>query len=245
MLFKKIHDKFGGHFTHCISGGAPMDSDVAKFFNRIGIRVMQGYGLSETSPVVSVNYDKRDVLASVGRPLPHFESKIDPETGELQLRGPSVMKGYHNQPEITAETIDEDGWLHTGDIARIDKDGHIFITGRIKNMIVLNGGKKVFPEEVEAIIEKSEYLAEVCVLGMHREGGSKDGTEEIVAVVVPKDKFVGQEGIEKLIKDDIKVLCQQLTLYKRPNEIIIKNEALPKTTTRKVKRREVKELIKA
>ena len=244
-VFKKIHDKFGGHFMGCITGGAPLDVEVGKFFERIGIKVYQGYGLSETSPVVSVNYDKRDVLASVGRPLPHFESRVDAETGELQLKGPSVMKGYHNQPEITAETIDEDGWLHTGDIARIDKDGHIFITGRIKNMIVLNGGKKVFPEEVEAIIEKSEYLAEVCVLGMHREGGSKDGTEEIVAVVVPKDKFIGQEGIEKLIKDDIKVLCQQLTLYKRPNEIIIKNEALPKTTTRKVKRREVKELIKA
>ena len=244
-VFKKIHDKFGGHFMGCITGGAPLDVEVGKFFERIGIKVYQGYGLSETSPVVSVNYDKRDVLASVGRPLPHFESRIDAETGELQLKGPSVMKGYHNQPEITAETIDEDGWLHTGDIARIDKDGHIFITGRIKNMIVLNGGKKVFPEEVETIIEKSEYLAEVCVLGMHREGGSKDGTEEIVAVVVPKDKFIGQEGIEKLIKDDIKVLCQQLTLYKRPNEIIIRNEQLPKTTTRKVKRREVRELIKA
>ncbi|MBQ3640665.1 AMP-binding protein, partial [bacterium] len=246
-MFKKIHDNFGGHFIGCITGGAPLDIEVGRFFERIGIKIFQGYGLSETSPVVSVNYDKRHVLASVGRPLPHFEYRIDKETGELQLKGPSVMKGYHNQPELTAETIDEDGWLHTGDIASIDKDGHVYITGRIKNMIVLNGGKKVFPEEVEAVIEKSQYVAEVCVLGMNREGGSKDGTEEIVAIVVPKDTLYAQydeNTVAGMIKADIKQLCQQLTLYKRPNEVIIYKEPLPKTTTRKVKRREVKELVK-
>ncbi len=247
IMFKKIHDKFGGHFMGCISGGAPLDVEVGRFFERIGIKVYQGYGLSETSPVVSVNYDKRNILASVGRPLPHFEARIDKETGELQLKGPSVMKGYHNQPELTAETIDEDGWLHTGDIARIDEDGHIFITGRIKNMIVLNGGKKVFPEEVEAVIEKSQYIAEVCVYGDYRTSGAKDGTEEIIAVVVPKENLIAQyddKTLNALIKEDIKKLCQQLTLYKRPNEIIITKEPLPKTTTRKVKRKELKEMAK-
>ena len=119
ILFKKIHDKFGGNFIGCISGGAPLDIDVGRFFERVGIKVYQGYGLSETSPVVSVNLDKRHVLASVGRPLEHFEAKIVPDTGELLLRGPSVMKGYHNMPELTAEVIDEEGWLHTGDIANI------------------------------------------------------------------------------------------------------------------------------
>ena len=133
MMFKKIHDKFGGHFMGCISGGAPLDVEVGRFFETIGIKVYQGYGLSETSPVVSVNYDKRNDIASVGRPLPGFEARIDKETGELQLRGDSIMKGYHNQPEMTAEVIDADGWLHTGDIAKITKDGHIYITGRIKN----------------------------------------------------------------------------------------------------------------
>ena len=246
-LFKKIHDKFGGHFFGFISGGAPLDVEVGAFFERIGIRIYQGYGLSETSPVVAVNYDKRDVIASVGRPLPHFEARIDKETGELQLRGPSIMKGYHNQPELTAEVIDEDGWLHTGDIARIDEDGHIFITGRIKNMIVLNGGKKVFPEEVEAVIEKSEYIAEVCVFGAKRTFGSKDGTEEIIAVVVPKENLYAkysEDELAKLIKADIKTLGQQLTQYKRPNEVVILKDPLPKTTTRKVKRREVIELVK-
>ena len=246
VLFKKIHDKFGGNFIGCISGGAPLDIGVGRFFERIGIKVYQGYGLSETSPVVCVNTDKRSVLASVGRPLKHFEARIDSQTGELQLKGPSVMKGYHNQPELTKEVIDEDGWLHTGDIAKIDKDGHIYITGRIKNMIVLAGGKKVFPEEVEAVLEKSEYLAETCVMGIHRSFGAKDGMEEVVAVVVPKEdlyKNHTEEEVEKLVKDDIKVLSMQLTQYKRPSTVIIKKEPLPRTTTRKVKRNEVKNLI--
>ncbi len=248
LLFKKIHDKFGGHFIGCISGGAPLDVSVGEFFERIGIKVYQGYGLSETSPVVSVNYDKRSQLASVGRPLASFEARVDKDTGELQLKGPAVMKGYHNQPELTAETIDEDGWLHTGDIARIDKDGHIFITGRIKNMIVLNGGKKVFPEEVEAVLERSEYLAEVCVLGSSRTFGAKDGTEEVLAVVVPKEELYkkhSDEEVEAMVRADIKTLSQQLTLYKRPTTVTVLKEALPRTTTRKVKRNEVKKLVMA
>ena len=246
IMFKKIHDKFGGHFKGCISGGAPLDVEVGKFFERIGIRCYQGYGLSETSPVVAVNMNKRWDMASVGQPLKGFEAKVDKESGELLLRGGSVMKGYHNQPELTAETIDEDGWLHTGDIARISLDGHLYITGRIKNMIVLSGGKKVFPEEVEAVIEKSEYIAEVCVLGISRAFGSKDGTEEITAVVVPKEYLYekhSEEELEKLIRDDIKLLTTHLAQYKRPTNIIFKRDPLPKTTTRKIKRKDVRELV--
>lgn len=245
-MFKRIHEKFGGHFMGCISGGAPLDVAVGEFFERIGIKVYQGYGLSETSPVVSVNTNKRGDLASVGQPLKSYEAKTDPETGELLLKGPSVMKGYHNQPELTAEVIDKDGWLHTGDIAKISSDGHIYITGRIKNMIVLSGGKKVFPEEVESVIEKSEYIAEVCVLGTSRTFGSKDGTEEITAVIVPKEYLYEKYDdatIEKLVRDDIKLLSTQLTQFKRPTNIVIKREPLPKTTTRKIKRKDVKELV--
>lgn len=247
-MFKKIHDKFGGHFMGCISGGAPLDIEVGRFFETIGIKVYQGYGLSETSPVVSVNYDKRNDIASVGRPLKGFEAKIDKESGELLLRGKSIMKGYHNQPEMTAEVIDEDGWLHTGDIARITKDGHIYITGRIKNMIVLNGGKKVFPEEVEKVLEKSPYFAEVCVLGVTRTFGAKDGTEDVAAVVVPKDDIISKydwETVEKLIRDEVKKLSLQLTSYKRPINVTVMKDPLPRTTTRKIKRKEVKELVKA
>lgn len=246
ILFRKIHDKFGGKFIGCICGGAPLDIAVGKFFERIGLKVYQGYGLSETSPVVSVNTDKRRVLASVGRPLKQFEARIDKETGELQLKGPSVMKGYHNQPELTAQVIDSDGWLHTGDIARIDKDGHIYITGRIKNMIVLSGGKKVFPEEVEAVFEKSSLISEVCVLGLSKMFGAKDGTEEVAAVVVPRENLYSQyseEEVEKIVRDEIKTLSLQLTPYKRPSNVIIRSSALPRTTTRKIKRKDVKELV--
>ena len=225
-----------------------MDLSVGEFFERIGIKVYQGYGLSETSPVVSVNTDKRNDLASVGRPLKSFQARIDKETGELQLRGPAIMKGYHNQPELTAETIDPDGWLHTGDIAKITKDGHIYITGRIKNMIVLSGGKKVFPEEVEAVLEKSPYFAEVCVLGVSRTFGAKDGTEDIAAVVVPSEDVISKyddETVDKLCKDEVKRLSERLTPYKRPINIVVSRNPLPRTTTRKVKRKEVKELVKS
>ncbi|MDR1168442.1 MAG: AMP-binding protein [Heliobacteriaceae bacterium] len=246
IMFGKIHDKFGGHFEGCISGGAPLDTGVGKFFETIGIKVYQGYGLSEASPVVSINTDKRSVLASVGRPLSSLTAKTDPQTGELLLKGPSVMKGYHNQPEMTAEVIDQDGWLHTGDVAEIDKDGHIFITGRIKNMIVLSGGKKVLPEEVETALEQSPYFAEVCVLGVSRSGGAKDGTEDIAAVIVPHAQLYEQydeQTLEKLVRSEVKTLSQRLTSYKRPINIIINKEPLPRTSTRKVKRKEVKELI--
>ncbi len=246
FMFRKIHAKFGGHFSGCISGGAPLDVAVGDFFQRIGIKVYQGYGLSETSPVVSVNTDRRSDIASVGRPLNSFEAKVDDQTGELMLKGPSVMKGYHNHPELTAEVIEPDGWLHTGDIARISKEGHIYITGRIKNMIVLSGGKKVFPEEVESVIDKSPYIAEVCVLGTSRTFGAKDGTEEISAVIVPTDEVIQKydwDTVDKLVKDEVKKLSLRLTPYKRPINIIVSKNPLPRTTTRKVKRKEVKELV--
>jgi len=248
MMFARIHENFGGNFMGCISGGAPLDIAVGNFFERIGIKVFQGYGLTETSPVISVNTDKHHDLASVGRPLKSYEVRVDAETGELQVKGPSVMKCYHNQPELTAEAIDADGWFHTGDIAKITSDGHIYITGRIKNMIVLSGGKKVFPEEVESVLEKSTYFAEVCVIGVSRTFGAKDGTEDIAAVVVPSEELTSKydkETVEKLCRDEIKRLSLRLTPYKRPINVVVSSEPLPRTATRKVKRKEVKALVKA
>lgn len=246
MLFSKIHKKFGGKFNGCISGGAPLDVQVGEFFERIGIRVYQGYGLTETSPVVSVNVDRRDDIASVGPVLSSFEARIDAQTGELLLKGPSIMKGYYNQPELTAQAVDADGWLHTGDIADINKYGHIHITGRIKNMIVLNGGKKVFPEEVESVIEKSPLFSEVCVFGATREGGAKDGTEDIVAVIVPSEQTINdassEEELNATVREEVKNLSNHLASYKRPINIIVRKEPLPKTTTRKIKRLEVKSM---
>lgn len=245
-LFPSIHRKFGGKFKGCISGGAPLDLEIAKFLETIGIKIYEGYGLSEASPVVSMSTDKASKLGSVGRALPNVEVKIDEETGELLVRGDNVMKGYYNQPELTAQIIDEDGWLHSGDIAKIDKDGFIFITGRIKNMIVLNGGKKVFPEEVEAVLEQSPMFQEVCVVGTKRVGGQKDGTEDVSAVIVPKQELIDSipddAELLKKVKAEVKELGNKLSVFKRPTNIIISRELLPRTATSKIKRKEVKQL---
>ncbi len=248
LVFKPFHDNLGGNFIGFISGGAPFDPEVGKFFRRIGLDVYPGYGLSEAAPVVSVDYTKNADLKSVGFLMDSLEAKIDSETQELLLRGPQVMKGYYLQEEMTKEVIDEDGWLHTGDMAKFDKTGRLFITGRIKNMIVLPGGKKVFPEEVEAVIETSEFIKEVCVLSTVRQSGEKKGTEEVTAVLVAKDSYYEQydeKTVEALVLEDVKKKILRVTQYKRPTNIIVRREELPKTTTRKVKRREVKELIEA
>lgn len=248
LMFKKIHNCFGGAFKGCMSGGAPLDLNVAKFFQRVGIQVYEVYGLTETSPIATVNVERHRDLRSVGKPLPGYDAKTDPVTGELLLRGPSVMKGYHNQPELTAQAIDEEGWFHTGDIARIDDKGRVYITGRIKNMIVLSGGKKVFPEEVESVLEKSDMFAEVCVFGVSREGGAKDGTEDIAAVVVPTEELktkYDDKTLDKLMKDEVKRLSQRLTPYKRPINISVVNGPLPRTKKATVQRNKIKELIKA
>lgn len=243
LLFPSIRESLGGQFKGCISGGAPLDLNVGRFIKTIGINVYEGYGLSEASPVVSMNTQKRNKLGTVGRAILGVEVKTDEETGELMVRGDNVMKGYYGQPELTREVITEDGWLHTGDIAEIDKDGFIKITGRIKNMIVLSGGKKVFPEEVESVLEKSPLFKEVCVVGGKRKGGQKDGTEVVTAVIVPNNEAVGTEDaeeIKKIIKTEVANLSHQLAPYKRPVNIIVAETDLPRTATSKVKRKEVK-----
>ncbi len=245
QLFRSILSKFGGNFYGFISGGAPLDPSIGEFFERIGIKIFQGYGLSETSPVISMDRGADRKLLSVGPVLDSYDAKIDPETGELLVKGPSVMKGYYNNPEKTAEVLEPDGWLHTGDIAEFDEDGRLYITGRIKNMIVLSGGKKVFPEEVEAVLENNQHFAEICVFGATRTSGAKDGTEEIMTVIVPTqevfDKYTDENELQAFIVQEVKNLSIKLAAYKRPVNIVVRKEPLPRTSTRKVKRNVVKE----
>ena len=245
FFFKSVHKMFGAELYGCISGGAPLDKSVGEYFDRIGVRVYQGYGLSETSPVASVsrpgkNYD----ITSVGPILDSYEAKIEKDTGELLLKGPSVMKGYYKQEELTKTVIDEEGFFHTGDKAEI-RNGNLYITGRLKNMIVLSGGKKVFPEEVENVLGNSPHFAEVCVIGMQRVGGEKDGCEEIVTIIVPNEDFRAKYGtaeeLEKAVRAEVKELSNRLASYKRPVKIIVRSELLPKTTTNKLKRQAIKE----
>lgn len=245
QLFRSILAKFGGNFYGFITGGAPLDPSVGEFFERIGIKVFQCYGLSETSPIISVDRGDDRKLMSVGLVLDSYDAKIDPETGELLVKGPSVMKGYYKNPEKTAEVLEEDGWLHTGDIGEFDSDGRLYITGRIKNMIVLSGGKKVFPEEVESVLEQNPNFAEVCVFGATRTSGAKDGTEEIMTVIVPTEevlaKYPDESDLQAFIGHEVKNLSVQLAPYKRPVNIVVRKDPFPRTATRKVKRNVVKE----
>lgn len=247
LLFLNIHSKIGPKFKGCLLGGAPLNKEVGKFFDTIGIRVYGGYGLSEASPVVTANTAKYNKIGSIGKPIPGVQVKIDKNSGELMVKGDNVMKGYYNNPELTAEVIDQDGWLHTGDIASMDKDGFIYITGRIKSMIVLSGGKKVFPEEVESVFQNNPKFAEICVFGANRSGGAKDGTEDVFIAIKPSEEVLNTTNndleIDKIIRNEIKILSEKLAPYKRPTNIIITKEEFPRTSTRKVKRTELKELL--
>ncbi|MDI6736645.1 MAG: long-chain fatty acid--CoA ligase [bacterium] len=240
VLFKKIHAGFGGRLKCFISGGAPLDPKLATNFRLMGIPVLQGYGLTETSPVISVNTLQKNRIGSVGKPLEGVKVKISDE-GEILTRGPHLMKGYFRDLVKTQEAI-KDGWFHTGDIGEIDKDGFLYIKGRIKNLIISAGGKKIHPEEVEEELLKSPYIKEICVLGKK----DKRGGEEVYAVVVPDYDYVKgtDKEIRKIIDDEIKEYGQNLADYKRVVDFEIWQEELPKTSTRKIKRKEVVERVK-
>ena len=241
IMFKSIIDGLGGKFECFISGGAPLDVEIAEFFERIGAPAFEGYGLTETSPVISTNRYEAHRIGTVGKPLPSVSVKLS-EQGELLATGPNVMQGYYNKPEMTAEVIDEDGWFHTGDIAEIDKDGFIKITGRIKNMIVLGGGKKIFPEEVEAVLEQSPLIKELCVLSLKIKSGNKAGTEEVGVIIVPSDELAqkSDEEIQKELEAEVKKLSSaNLAAYKTPTVVVFRREDLPKTSTQKVKRKDL------
>ena len=244
LMFKDINKKFGGKFKGFLSGGAPLDISVANFFDRLGLTIFEGYGLSEASPVVSVNRKGAYKLGSIGKPIPGVIVKLDPETSELMVKGDNVMKGYYKRPDLTVEAIDKNGWLHTGDIAQIDKKGYIYITGRIKNMIVLDGGKKVFPEDLEAVYEKNPKFADVCVFGGKYNDGQKSGTEDIFVAVYPTDDFKAafpdKKDLKREVRKEIKEMSQQVSHYKRPKNIIVVDKPFPRTATSKIKRKEVK-----
>jgi long-chain acyl-CoA synthetase len=246
LLFHEIHQQFGGRLRAFISGGAPLEREVAKFFERLGLPVYQGYGLTETSPVISVNTPAHNRLGSVGRPLPGVRVRIlkdgaDSPEGEILTAGPHVMRGYYKREELTREVIDEEGWLHTGDLGLIDKDGFLYITGRSKNLIVLGSGKKVQPEEVENQLSKSPLIKEVCVMGRTGRQGLMEHSAEICAVIVPSDSVNGQlkeeeKAIEERIKKEVDSFAEALAPFKRPSTIFVSHQPLPRTATHKIKR---------
>ena len=242
-LFKQIHDSLGSKLRLLVAGGAALDPDTEKTFNSLGINMVQGYGLTESSPVIAVEDDKYKKIGSIGKALPTLDVKIDEPNeegiGELLVKGPTIMLGYYENEEATKEAIDKEGWLHTGDLAKIDKDGFIFITGRKKFVIVLKNGKNVYPEELEILINKIAGVKECFVYGKPED----DGDYKISAKIV-YDKEIMKEAYgveeEKDIKEklwqEVKAINKTMPKYKYIKGIIVTEEELIKTTTRKVKR---------
>ena len=250
-IFKQVIDQLGGKMRFIISGGAPLDKRVAQKFNEMGIHMVQGYGLTETSPVIAAENDRLIKSGSVGIPMRHVQVEIvekdENGIGKIRVKGPNVMLGYYENEEATKEVL-KDGWFYTGDLGYFDKDGCLFITGRHKDMIVLKNGKKVFPEELETLINRIEEIEESFVFGMP-EKDDKNDLKVAVKVVyneeIVKEKYgeITEEDLYQKIWNQIKEVNQTLPRYKYIKNMILTKEPLIKTTTNKTKRNEELKLI--
>jgi long-chain acyl-CoA synthetase len=241
LVLAKIHRKFGKTLRFFACGGAKLNEEAARFLMKIGFTILEGYGLTETSPVVTFNPLKKQKIGSVGRVIPDVELKIDnPDAsgmGEIVIKGTNVMRGYYNRAEETSSVLKE-GWFYSGDLGYIDKDGYLYITGRKKEIIVLSSGKNIYPEEVESHYAKSPYIKEICVLGI---GGTEE--ERLAAVVVPDTEYYRKAGVtdfNSVIRWELENLSEGIALYKRIKGYIIAKQDLPRTRLGKIKRYEVK-----
>ncbi len=240
-LFKQIIDNLGGNLRFIVSGASAIDKNVAEGFNNFGILTVQGYGLTETSPVLTAENKKSMRIGSVGIPMYNVEVKIDNPNedgiGEIIARGPNVMLGYYENEEATNEVL-KNGWFYTGDLGYIDKDGFVFITGRKKNVIVLKNGKNIFPEELEALITTLPYAQENMVFGKPKDDDLLLSVKVVYNEDYVKEKYpnMDEEELKEIIWNDIKEINKKLPNYKHIKNLIITNEPMIKTTTAKIKR---------
>ena len=257
-LFSKVHHTLGQKMRYLVTGGSRFDPQIAKDFHDLGIDVLQAYGLTETTAAVFANLPSDNVIGSVGKAMKGVEAKImdatvdprpqedgGPPSGEVVLRGAVVMKGYWNRPDATAAVL-RDGWFYTGDLGYFDADRNLFLTGRKKEIIVLSNGKNIYPEEVEAHYLKSPYIKELAVMGL--EGKPGESGDRLHAVIVPNFDVLRQKKIvnaKEVIRFDIEGLSQQIASTKRIGSYEIRQEDLPRTTTRKIKRFEVEKRVRA
>ena len=251
-IFKDVHSALGGKVRLFINGAAALDKEVEQGFNNLGIRIDQGYGLTETSPVISAAYGKYRRLGSVGKIFPSLEAKIvepnEQGIGEIAVKGSSVMLGYYNNEEATKEVI-QDGWFYTGDLGYIDNEGYLFISGRKKSVIVLKNGKNVYPEEIENMINKIDGVKESLIYGRPDKNDATDITV-CAKIVYDKDEMkenyaaTDENQIKNILWEKVKEINKTMPQYKYIKDLIVTEEELIKTTTQKIKRfEELKKIL--
>ena len=240
-LFASVLSAFGGKLELVICGGAKLDEDIIRTFDSLGITILNGYGITECAPLISANRNKYQKPGSVGTPILACRVKIDsPDEngeGEICVKGPNVMLGYFNNPEATAEVFDKDGFFHTGDYGKLDEEGWIYITGRKKNLIILSNGKNVYPEEIEADLQKVEGVCEVVVYA----GESRVQKDKItiVAEIFPDADLLSHKGVtdfQKYFEDQVKALNAKMPPYKAVKCVKLRDTEFQKNTSRKITR---------
>ena len=241
LLFGSILSQFGSKLRTIICGGAPLSRELVDTFDALGITLLNGYGITECSPLISCNRNLYQKAGSVGMPIVGEQVKIDNPNedgeGEICVKGPNVMQGYYNEPEATAAVFDDEGYFHTGDVGYLDEEGWIYITGRVKNLIILSNGKNVYPEEIEMEISNVYGVSEVVVYA--GESKSDKSKEIIVAEIYPDYDALKLRGIEDLVlyfEDEIKKINSRSVSYKTVNRIKLRQEPFPKNSTRKITR---------
>ncbi len=243
IVFRQVHSALGGRLRLAVSGGSALPHRVAEFFNDIGIPLLEGYGLTEAAPVLSVaRPDEPLQVGAVGRPLNGVELKLMPATGsigEIVAHGPNVMAGYYRNEAATAEVL-IDGWLHTGDLGRLDDDGRLYIVGRAKEVIVDSGGNNIYIEELEEIYGRSQYVKEMAVVGLKVGQG-----EQVAALVVPAySRGESRRAVEDRLRSDFDQVARDLSAHKRIRILRFTDAELPRTRTRKIKRADVAAMLR-
>lgn len=251
-LFSQVHDGFGGNVRIAITAGSRFDEKVASDFHKLGFTIIQGYGLTETSGAATATFETDNRVGSVGKAMSGTEIKIgDPDkdgVGEVLIRGGVVFKGYYNNPTANEEAFTEDGWFRSGDLGKLDKDGHLYIVGRAKDVIVLPSGKNVHPEDLEVHYLKAPEVEELAIIGVEDKSEARAGAEKLIAIAIPDFEYLRQAKIansKEAIRYALDNLGRELPEYQRVREYIVRQEPLPRTATRKIKRFELKKEVES
>ncbi len=249
-IFKSVIDEMGGKLRIVITGAAAISPQIYRDFEDMGLTILQGYGMTECTPLISgtpqrAERERYRKAGSVGATVSTGETKVinkdESGIGEILYRGPNVMKGYYNMPEATAEVIDEEGWLHTGDLGFIDPQGWIYLTGRVKNVIVTATGENVYPEEIEEFVNQNEFIEDSMIFPHKTTEGENVGIQILPAMEPLSEKFgyePNEEELNTFFKDLINELNQDLSVYKRIRDVFVRKEDFIRTTTKKIKRQD-------